>query len=336
LEAIEKQTGDLIDSYGRVARKLRISVIDKCNFRCNFCMPENPSWLANDKILSFDEITRVVEILSRFGVDRVRISGGEPLLRDGIENLVARIRDLPAIKKIGITTNGYYLDSKAPLLKKAGLDSVTVSLHSLHPERFAGVTRRDAYAKVIEGIKAAKRAGFGSVKINTVVIRGYNDDELLSFAAMAHDGGFNVRFIEYMPFDGRKNWGLDKVVSGEEIRSKIQSQYELVPLERERGSTALNYRFVDSPGEIGIITSITRPFCSDCDRLRLTADGKVVPCLFDSHEYDLSSLLRNGASDLEIAAFLKRSVKLKAPGVETQMKNSVPLHHVRPMYRTGG
>ena len=187
---------------------------------------------------------------------------------------------------------------------------MTVSLHSLHPERFASVTRRDdVYPKVVEGIRAARDAGFESVKINSVVIRGYNDDEILDFAEMAYAQGFNVRFIEYMPFDGKKMWDNDKVVTGEEILSKIRSKFEVVPLERQRGSTAMNYRFVDGDGEFGIITSISKPFCSDCDRLRITADGKVVPCLFSNNEYDVSSLMRKGASDSEISEFLIKSVK---------------------------
>lgn len=326
----------LVDSFGRVARKLRLSVIDKCNFRCNFCMPETPEWLPNDKVLTFDEITRLARIFSSFGVDRLRISGGEPLVRKGIEQLVSMLASIPKIRRIGMTTNGFYLAEQASALKDSGLQSVTVSLHSLRAPRFALVTQRNAHSKVLAGINAAREAGFESVKINSVIIRGYNDDELLDFADMAYRGGFNVRFIEYMPFDGKKNWGMSKVVSGEEMLSKIRSRYQVVPLEREAGSTAMNYKFVDSKGEFGIITSITKPFCSDCDRLRLTADGKVVPCLFDTHEYDISSLLRNGASDNEIESFLKRTVKLKAPGVETLLKHSVGLSHVRPMYRTGG
>ena len=214
---------------------------------------------------------------------------------------------------------------------------MTVSLHSLHSERFTSVTRRtDVYPKVIEGIRAARDAGFESVKINSVVIRGYNDDEILDFAEMAYTQGFNFRFIEYMPFDGKKMWDNDKVVTGEEILSKIRSKFEVVPLERQKGSTAMNYRFIDGGGEFGIITSISKPFCSDCDRLRITADGKVVPCLFSNNEYDISSLMRNGASDSEISEFLMKSVELKAPGVESLINGNVPLKHVRPMYVTGG
>ncbi|MHB8566112.1 MAG: GTP 3',8-cyclase MoaA [Nitrososphaerales archaeon] len=330
------QSDSLIDTYGRVARKLRLSVIDKCNFRCNFCMPEEPQWLPNDKVLSFEEIQRLVQIFSQFGVDRIRITGGEPLVRKDIELLIKMLLGIPKIKRLGITTNGFYLAEKARKLREAGLYSVTVSLHSLKASRFAQVTRRDAHQKVLEGIRAAKSEGFESIKINAVIIRGYNDDEILDFASFAYSEGFNVRFIEYMPFDGKKLWNTEKVVSGEEILSKISEKYRVIPLEREAGSTAKNYRFVEGGGEFGIITSITKPFCSDCDRLRLTADGKLVPCLFDNHEYDVGSLLRNGASDEEISRFLRSSVKLKTPGVESLINGKIPLQHVRPMYVTGG
>ncbi|MCL4517565.1 MAG: GTP 3',8-cyclase MoaA [Thaumarchaeota archaeon] len=326
----------LIDSFGRVARKLRLSVIDKCNFRCNFCMPETPEWLPNEKVLTFEEIVRLVKIFHAFGIDRVRVTGGEPLVRKDIEQLVSMLSLVPGIGRLGMTTNGFYLAEKAESLKRAGLYSVTVSLHSLRHSRFAGVTQRDALEKVIEGIRAARNAHFESVKVNSVVIRGYNDDEILDFAAMAHDEGLNVRFIEYMPFDGKKMWDTSKVVNGEEILAKIKTKYEIVPLEREKGSTAVNYRFKSGNGEFGIITSISKPFCSDCDRLRLTADGKLIPCMFDNHEYNLGELLRGGASDIAIADFLKRTVKLKAPGVETLLKQNSTLHHVRPMYVTGG
>jgi cyclic pyranopterin phosphate synthase len=299
-------------------------------------MPETPEWLPNEKVLTFEEIKRLVTIFSSFGVDRIRITGGEPLVRKDIEKLVEMITSVPGVRRIGMTTNGFLLAEKARSLKEAGLSSVTVSLHSLRRDRFWAVTQRDALYKVLKGIEAAKEAGFESVKVNAVIIRGYNDDEIIDLARLAHDRGFNMRFIEYMPFDGRKMWGMEKVVSGEEILTKIRSVYEVVQLERESGSTAVNYKFLDGGGEFGIITSITKPFCSDCDRLRLTADGKIVPCLFDTHEYDLGQLLRNGATDEEISDFLVRLVKLKAPGVETLLKAPAPLRHVRPMYQTGG
>lgn len=326
----------LVDTFGRTARKLRLSVIDKCNFRCNFCMPETPEWLPNEKVLTFEEITRLVRIFATFGVDRVRITGGEPLVRKNIEELIKYLRSVAGIAHLGMTTNGFYLAEKAKSLRDAGLYSVTVSLHSLRPSRFASVTQRDSYEKVVEGIRVARRSGFESIKINSVIIRGYNDDEILDMATLAHDEGLNVRFIEYMPFDGKRLWDTSKVVRGEEILNKIKTKFEVIRLERERGSTAVNYRFASGRGEFGIISSISKPFCSDCDRLRLTADGKLVPCLFDNHEYDVASLMRKGASDAEISDFLKRMVKLKAPGVETLLKENVPLAHVRPMFITGG
>ncbi|MDG6996633.1 MAG: GTP 3',8-cyclase MoaA [Nitrososphaerota archaeon] len=335
LSSLDDKLG-LVDSFGRVAKKLRLSVIDKCNFRCNFCMPETPEWLPNEKVLNFEEITRLTKIFCEFGVDRIRITGGEPLARKDIEKLVAMLALVPGVGRLGMTTNGYFLAEKARSLKEAGLHSVTVSLHSLQSNRFANVTQRNAFEQVVEGIRAARSAGFESVKINAVVIRGYNDDEILEFASLAHDEGFNVRFIEYMPFDGKRMWDTSKVVTGDEILAKIRTKYEVLPLEREHGSTAINYRFHSGNGEFGIITSISKPFCSDCDRLRLTADGKLVPCLFDNHEYDVASLLRSGASDIEISEFLKSKVRLKAPGVESLLKGNEPLHHVRPMYMTGG
>jgi cyclic pyranopterin phosphate synthase len=299
-------------------------------------MPENPEWIPNDKVLTLEEIDRTVRIFSDFGIDRVRVSGGEPLVRADIEKLIDKLCHNTKLKRIGMTTNGFLLEEKARKLRNAGLQSVTVSLHSLKPQRFSFVTRTNSHSKVLNGIRAAKEAGFENVKINAVIIRGYNDDEIVDFADFAYQNGFNMRFIEYMPFDGKKTWAMDKVVSGEEILSRIRAKYQIIPLEREAGSTAINYRFLDGSGEFGIITSITRPFCSDCDRIRLTADGKVVPCLFDNHEYDLGRLLRGGASDSEISEYLKKVVKLKAPGVESLMKASVELKHIRPMYRTGG
>ena len=327
----------LYDSYGRVIRKLRLSVIDKCNFRCNFCMPDEPEWLPNEKVLTIAEISRIVEILSSsYGVGRIRITGGEPLLRKDIEDVVRSLSRIRSVERLGITTNGFLLAQKARALREAGLQSVTVSLHSLRRNRFFAVTRRDTYDQVIQGIRAAKDAGFGSVKLNCVVIRGYNDDEIIDFAKMSYEEGFNVRFIEYMPFDGKKMWEQSKVVTGEEILSKIKNRYDVVPLEREAGSTSINYRFNDGDGEFGIITSISKPFCGDCDRIRITADGKLVPCLFSNSEFDLAKLLRGGAQDSEIKEFLEKSVKLKSPGVETLINGQQELHHVRPMYITGG
>ncbi len=330
------ETSSLIDSYGRVIRKLRLSVIDKCNFRCNFCMPDEPEWLPNDAVLTPQEICRVVDILAEMGVDRVRLTGGEPLVRKDIVELVARLSKLGKLKRLGMTTNGYYLGEKAAALKVAGLYSVTVSLHSLRAARFFGITKRDAFNKVISGLKTARDVGFDSVKVNTVIIRGYNDDEIVDFAEVARREGVVVRFIEYMPFDGKKMWEESKVVTGKEILERISSRFNVVPLEREPGSTSDNYRFADGDSEFGIITSISKPFCGDCDRIRMTADGKFVPCLFSTQQFDVASLLRGGARDQEISEFFRKSLKLKSPGVEQMIKQHQTLHHVRPMYVTGG
>ncbi len=333
---MDSDSRSLIDSYGRVITKLRLSVIDKCNFRCNFCMPDEPEWLPNEAVLTPSEIYRVLNILANLGVDRVRITGGEPLVRKDIVELIISLSKVPKLKRLGMTTNGYFLDEKAAALKDAGLYSITVSLHSLRASRFFGVTKRDAYEKVVRGIKSAKSAGFEAVKINTVIIRGYNDDEIIDFAEAARRDGLVVRFIEYMPFDGKKMWEESKVVTGKEILSKISSKFDVVPLEREAGSTSINYRFADGDGEFGIITSISKPFCGDCDRIRMTADGKFVPCLFSNQQFDTAALLRGGAPDSEISEFFKKNLKLKSPGVEQLIEQNQKLHHVRPMYVTGG
>jgi cyclic pyranopterin phosphate synthase len=270
------------------------------------------------------------------GVDRIRLSGGEPLMRQDIENLVEMLSGVPGIRSISMTTNGYLLAQKAAALKRAGLTGVTVSLHSLKPDRFREISGGGPYEKVIAGIRAAKDNGFNPVKLNAVIIRGCNEDEIPDLASLARGGGVTMRFIEYMPFDGKRLWGMEKVVSGKEILGKIREHYDLIPLPHENGSTAKNFRFADGPGQIGIITSITQSFCSDCDRIRLSADGKIVPCLFDSTGYDLRPLLRGGATDQEIQAFVEDAVKHKAPGVETMLKKFHTLQHIRPMHTIGG
>ena len=226
----------------------------------------------------------------------------------------------------------------AERLKRAGLDSVTVSLHSLKPERYDEVAgRKGVFERVMEGLKVAREVGFNPVKVNVVVLRGCNDDEILDFAELARKSNLTVRFIEYMPFDGRKFWQPELLVSGEEILQVIESTYPLVPLPREQGSTAQVYQFADNVGgEIGVITSMTAPFCSDCDRIRLTADGKIVPCMFSRDEYDVKSLLRSGATDEEIAGFIQDAFYRKFAGVESLMKEQKVIAHVRPMYQLGG
>ncbi|MEM1948283.1 MAG: GTP 3',8-cyclase MoaA [Candidatus Caldarchaeum sp.] len=328
----------LVDGFGRVARKLRLSVTDRCNFRCDFCMPLNPVWLPHSEILTYEEMTRVVRILADMNVTKLRLSGGEPLLRKDIEAGVKLFRSVEKIESISMTTNGYFLAEKAKALKQAGLDSVTISLHSLKPERFELIVgRKDVFSKVLDGIKAAKNAGLKPIKINCVITRGCNDDEIIDFVDLGRQSGFAIRFIEYMPFDGRHPWDVSRLVPGSEIIAKIEEKYRLLKLPREPGSTAVSYEFADgSPGSVSVITSMTQPFCGDCDRIRLTADGKIVPCLFSRDEYDLKKLLRGNATDSEIAEFIRQSFRKKFAGVETLLKNKSLAPLVRPMHTIGG
>ena len=298
-------------------------------------MPKTPIWLPHSEILTFEEIQRVASILAGMGVEKIRLSGGEPLVRQEIEKLVELLANVPGIKSLSMTTNGSLLPEKARALKRAGLDSVTVSLHSLKPERFTQLTG-GVYERVVAGIKAAKEVGFNPIKINAVIIRGCNEDEIVDLASLAISGDVTVRFIEYMPFDGQRLWGTEKVVSGKEILDMVRESYGLMPVPRPSGSTAKTYRFIDGPGEIGVITSITEPFCSDCDRIRLSADGKIVPCLFDNSGYDLKPILRAHASDVVVADFVRQAVMRKTPGVETLLQKYRTLQHVRPMHTIGG
>ena len=298
-------------------------------------MPTEPVWLPRSEILTYEEIYHISALAAKMGIENIRLSGGEPLMRQDIEKLVELLAGIPGIRQLSMTTNGFLLAEKAAALKRAGLKGVTVSLHSLKSDRFSEITGGGPLQKVIAGIRAAKEGGFQSIKINAVIIRGCNDDEIADLASLAVAGDVSVRFIEYMPFDGQKLWGMEKVVSGSEIVDRIQERYKLVPLPRQNGSTAKNYKFEDELGEIGIITSITAPFCSDCDRIRLSADGKIVPCLFDRTGFDIRPLIRKGTSDEEIMAFMRNAISRKAPGVETLLKQQ-RLEHVRPMHTIGG
>jgi cyclic pyranopterin phosphate synthase len=299
-------------------------------------MPTHPVWLPHREILTFEEIHHVASLFVSMGVENIRLSGGEPLMRRDIEQLVKLLAEIPGIKQFSMTTNGFLLTEKAAALKRAGLRGITVSLHSLKPERFSQITGGGPYDKVINGIKEAKSNGFKPLKINAVIIRGCNDDEIPDLASLAVEGDVTVRFIEYMPFDGERHWGMDKVVSGKEIVDKIRERYDLIPAPRPAGSTAQLYKFEEGNGEVGVITSITQPFCSDCDRIRISADGKIVPCLFDKTGFDLRPLLRSGASDEAILAFMRDAVLRKAPGVETLLKKYQQLEHIRPMHTIGG
>jgi cyclic pyranopterin phosphate synthase len=314
----EPSTGQkLIDGKGRVATKLRISVTDRCNFACLFCMPEKDKrkWIPSAEILSFDEIERVSRVFASMGVSRIRITGGEPLLRRGLEALVARLTSMPGIEEVDMTTNGWFLEEKAKSLKDAGLDGVSVSLHSLKPDRFARISGMDALPKVLRGLEESIRVGLSPIKVNSVAIRGYNDDEILDIVDYAHSRGLPIRFIEFMPLDGLGIWSADKMVPGKEILQRVSQSYSLAPLGRSYGSTASLWRFRDGPGELGLIMSMTEPFCDDCDRVRLTADGKLLSCLFDTQFYDLKPILRSGEGDEALKRFMAEAFKKKPDGV---------------------
>ncbi|MCS7146477.1 MAG: GTP 3',8-cyclase MoaA [Aigarchaeota archaeon] len=328
---------NLVDGFGRVARKLRLSVTDRCNFRCSFCMPREPVWLPSDELLSFEEILRVVRIFASMGVSRVRLTGGEPLVRAGVERLVKMIAAVEGVEGVSMTTNGFHLSTYAERLAEAGLKSVTVSLHSLKPEKFDEIVGvRGVFNRVMAGVAAARKSGL-AVKINVVVVKGCNDDELFDFAELARETGMTVRFIEFMPFDGERSWSIERVVNASKIIEVLSERYQLYPKERESGSTARYYGFKDTQtGEIGVISSVSEPFCWDCDRVRVKADGKLVPCLFSRDEYDLKPLLRSGATDEEVIRFVRLAFMKKFRGVETLLRSNGMLEHVRPMHTIGG
>ncbi len=307
----------LLDRKGRVAKKLRISVTDRCNFACLFCMPEKDKvkWLPMEEILSFDEIERVTQVLVSLGIEKVRITGGEPLLRRNLDDLIRRIRQIEGLATIDMTTNGWFLGVKAKELRNAGLRGVTVSLHSLRRERFAKISGMDALPRVLKGIDEAIRVGLNPVKINSVAIRGYNDDEIIDLVEFARERNVSIRFIEFMPLDGLGIWSQDSMVSGGEILEKIKSRHELVPNGREAGETATLWGFRDGRGGLGVITPMTEPFCDDCDRIRLTSDGKLLSCLFDTEYHDVKPIIRNGGSDAELAEYIIQSVWKKPDGV---------------------
>jgi cyclic pyranopterin phosphate synthase len=306
----------LLDSFGRIIGDLRISITDRCNFRCTYCIPvENVVWKKKSEILSYEEISRLVSIFASFGISKVRVTGGEPLLRPDVTTLIEEIAAVEGIEDIALTTNGKLLPAFADDLRRAGVKRVNVSLDSLRAERFLKLTQRDALREVLNGIDAAKRAGFSPVKINAVVIRGVNDDEVVDFAAFARETGHAVRFIEFMPLDSGHQWSREQVVSGAEIRSKIAEVFPLVPVDPSHAAeTAMRFRFADAPGEIGIIAPVTAPFCGNCNRVRLTADGQLRTCLFSLVEHDLKTPLRDGASDAELGRIIAAAVWNKERG----------------------
>ncbi len=293
---------NLGDTYHRPLKDLRISVTDRCNYRCQYCMPlDEYDWIDKTELLRFEEIERLAGLFLRLGVEKLRITGGEPLVRKDLEQLIGKLSVLPGLKDLSLTTNGSFLAQKAVVLKEAGLSRINVSLDTLDPEKFKRITKRGTLEAVLEGIEAAKQAGLVPLKINAVVVRGVNDDEILELTRFSRDNGLLLRFIEYMDVGNANTWSLEKTVTKREILDVIQSHFPLREIgRRDLRAPAVDYEFIDGKGQVGVIGSVTESFCSSCTRARLTADGKLVTCLFASSGHDLKSLLRKGAGDAEI------------------------------------
>ena len=327
---------NLSDSFDRVMRDLRVSVTDRCNFRCLYCLPEteeaadfyrvkfdalkNPSpptpitreWKPRSQILTFEEIERVVRLAAELGIEKVRVTGGEPLLRQGVESLVARLAQIPGVTDLAMTTNGFLFPQKGRALREAGLQRVSFSLDSLDPATFKKIAGRDGLRSVLASIDLAQELGFRPVKANAVIIRGLNDHEIESLAEFARQKNLAFRFIEFMPLDSGRAWQKELVVPGREILQRLQARFDLQPVKSSNISeTAKRWSFADGRGEIGIIAPVSEPFCGHCNRLRLTADGKLRTCLFSLTEHDLKPLLRGGASDDVIKERLQEIVRQK-------------------------
>ncbi len=307
----------LADSYGRVATDLRVSLTDRCNLRCSYCMPaEGLDWLPNDDVLSDDEVVRLVRIaVERLGVDEVRFTGGEPLVRRGLVDIVARTRAISPDLELSITSNGLGLARTAQSLADAGLDRVNVSLDSVRRETFHELTRRDRLDDVVAGLEAAAAAGLGPVKVNAVLMRGINDTQAAELLRWCIERSYELRFIEQMPLDAQHGWSREGMITADEIFAALDREFDLSPAEEPRGSAPAEKFLVDGgPATVGVIASVTRPFCGDCDRVRLTADGQIRNCLFARSESDLRGALRSGASDEELARLWVVAMGGKAAG----------------------
>ena len=308
----------LRDAHNRTIRDLRISLTDRCNFRCFYCLPHGePSWAYKEKLLSFEELELVCKIFVSLGIEKIRLTGGEPLIRRDVPVLVEKLSKLkPRLTDIALTTNGYDFVRHSSALRSAGLDRVTFSLDSLRPDRFREITGVEGLSRVLESIETAKQLDLIPVKVNAVIVRGRNDDELVEFARFARENDVSFRFIEFMPLDSGHDWSRELVVAGREIRDAIDAVFPLELKETSRGSsTAWKYIFADgAPGEIGIIAPVTEMFCGACSRIRLTADGQIRTCLFSTTEHDLRGMIRSGASREEVVEFIETAVLKKEPG----------------------
>ena len=325
----------LVDSFGRRHNNLRVSVTDRCNLRCTYCMPEEVVFRDRDELLTFEEIARVVRVAAGLGVDKVRLTGGEPLVRKGLHLLVELLARVPGIRDIGLTTNGILLADQAPALFAAGLRRLNVSLDTLDPGRFRELTRRDGLDRVLAGLAAAKAAGFAPIKVNAVAIRGTNDGDAVPLARFCRDHGFELRFIEYMPI-GADPWDRAKVFPAHDLLDLLDR--EVAPLapaaDYDPAAPAMEFEYADGGGRVGVIASVSRPFCRTCNRLRLTADGKLRNCLFALDEADLKGLLRGGAPDAAVADVFRTTVRDKWEGHEINTARFV--RPDRTMHAIGG
>ncbi|MBA3514390.1 MAG: GTP 3',8-cyclase MoaA [Pyrinomonadaceae bacterium] len=308
----------LKDSYGRAIRDLRVSLTDRCNFRCFYCLPHGePPIASKEQMLSYEEIEYVCEVFVSLGIEKLRLTGGEPMMRRDIETIIGKLGALKqkGLLDLALTTNGYFLPDRAQALKDAGLDRITISVDSLKRAVFKEMTGVDVLDRVLAGLEAAKHAGLQPIKINAVIVRGHNEDEVADFATFAREHNVKMRFIEFMPLDSGHDWSREMVVSGREIRERISERFPLIPVEVERGSeTSSRYRFADgAPGEIGIIAPVTEPFCGACSRIRLTADGQIRTCLFSTVEHSLRDVVRTAASRSEVIDYIEDVVMKKEP-----------------------
>jgi GTP 3',8-cyclase len=324
----------LIDQFGREATDLRVSVTDRCNYRCLYCMPADVKWLPKPQILTFEEIEHLVNLFAAEGVHKLRLTGGEPLVRRDLPVLVERLHKIKGIEEISLTTNGYYLKEHAKDLKRAGIQRLNISLDSLQADRFFEITRSNSFDRVMEGIAAAKEAGFDPIKINCVPIRGFNDDEVINFLKWGAEENLQIRFIEFMPLDGDHHWKRENVVSQSEILEQIKRTSTIQTVEQTKPAPAIQYRFGSGSGEFGVIPSVTAPFCGNCSRIRLTADGKFRTCLFAIQETDILGPLRAGASDKNLVDMLRNAVYHKWAG--HKINDSDFQQPARAMYAIGG
>jgi cyclic pyranopterin phosphate synthase len=327
----------LVDGFGRVHTNLRVSVTDRCNIRCFYCMPaENVQFKPRSEILTFEEMEKFCQVAARLGVRKLRLTGGEPLVRQNLPELIRRLAGIPLVEDIALTTNGILLAEQAQALKDAGLQRLNISLDALNPQTFKQITRRDGFERVLEGIFAAQQVGFEKIKLNAVAIRGITEDELLPFGLFAREHDLEVRFIEFMPLDADGLWNQDRVLPGERIREILEERIgPLVPLPRDDPSQpAVDFIFADGRGRIGFINPVSEPFCHECNRLRITADGKLRNCLFSLEEWDARSYLRGGRSDEDLAGLIRSCVEAKKAGHGINSDQFVKPE--RAMFQIGG